>query len=102
MARSSPIPPGPRRYTEAQYLRSPEEMARLFADIPEALQNSVEIARRCSLPLKLGESRLPDYPLPEGLPSGENTVEAYIRTEAEAGFAAREKAFDEAQRGAHR
>ncbi len=82
-----------RRYTEAQYLRSPADMAGLFADIPEALQNSVEIARRCSLPLKLGESRLPAYPLPEGV-----TVEAFIRAEADRGFEARERAFDDAQR----
>src|SRR6187549_3475256 len=81
-----------RKYTAAQYLRSPAEMAELFADIPEALTNSVEIARRCSLPLKLGESRLPNYPLPEG-----TTVEAHIRAEAERGFAEREKVFDAAQ-----
>jgi DNA polymerase-3 subunit alpha len=86
-------PSRPRRYTEAQYLRSPEEMARLFADIPEALQNTVEIARRCSLPLKLGESRLPVYPLPDGV-----TVEAFIREESLRGFDAREQAFDESQR----
>src|SRR6186713_3195246 len=81
-----------RRYTEAQYLRSPDDMARLFADLPEALANSVEIARRCSLPLKLGESRLPNYPLPEG-----TTVEAHIREESLRGFAAREKTFDASQ-----
>jgi DNA polymerase-3 subunit alpha len=81
-----------RRYTEAQYLRSPEEMWQVFADIPEALQNSVEIARRCSLPLKLGESRLPIFPVP-----AEVTVEDYIRAEAQQGFEAREKAFDAAQ-----
>jgi DNA polymerase-3 subunit alpha len=86
-------PARPRRYTDAQYLRSPEEMARLFADIPEALQNSVEIARRCSLPLKLGESRLPVFPLPQGA-----SVEAYIREESERGFATREAVFDAAQR----
>ena len=86
-------PNRPRKYTEAQYLRSPEEMAALFADIPEALQNSVEIARRCSLPLKLGESRLPNYPLPDGA-----TVEAFIRAESERGFAAREKASTTSQR----
>ena len=82
-----------RRYTEAQYLRSPDEMAKLFADIPEALANSVEIARRCSLPLKLGESRLPNYPLPEG-----TTVDAHIRAESERGFAEREKVFDRVAR----
>jgi DNA polymerase-3 subunit alpha len=81
-----------RKYTAAQYLRTPAEMAELFADIPEALKNSVEIARRCSLPLKLGESRLPNYPLPEG-----TTVEAHIRAEAERGFAEREKVFDASQ-----
>jgi DNA polymerase-3 subunit alpha len=83
-----------RKYTEAQYLRSPAEMARLFADIPEAVLNTVEIARRCSLPLKLGESRLPVFPLPEGI-----TVADFISAEAERGFAARERAFDESQRG---
>jgi DNA polymerase-3 subunit alpha len=56
-----------RRYTQQQYLRTPQEMAVLFADLPEALANSVEIARRCSLVLKLGEARLPEYPVPEGL-----------------------------------
>ncbi len=86
-------PARPRKYTEAQYLRSPEEMAALFADIPEALQNTVQIARRCSLPLKLGESRLPVFPLPEGA-----SVEAFIREESLRGFAAREQAFDDSQR----
>jgi DNA polymerase III subunit alpha len=82
-----------RKYTETQYLRSAQEMAELFADIPEALTNSVEIARRCSLPLKLGESRLPNYPLPDGV-----TVEAFIRAESERGFEERERLFDESQR----
>ncbi|MFZ0551378.1 MAG: DNA polymerase III subunit alpha, partial [Steroidobacteraceae bacterium] len=70
-----------RRYTAQQYLRSPEEMARLFADIPEALANSVEIARRASLALKLGQVRLPPYPVPAGM-----TTEDFLRKEAEAGF----------------
>ena len=55
-----------RAYSEQQYLRSAEEMAELFADIPEALENSVEIARRCSLSLRLGQSSLPEYPVPSG------------------------------------
>jgi DNA polymerase-3 subunit alpha len=57
----------PRRtksYSEQQYLRSPAEMAELFADIPEALQNSVEIARRCNLEITLGKNFLPDFPIP--------------------------------------
>lgn len=56
-----------RQYTEQQYLRSPGEMAELFADIPEALANSVEIARRCNVELELGKPYLPDYPVPQGL-----------------------------------
>ncbi|MGB1867926.1 MAG: DNA polymerase III subunit alpha [Porticoccaceae bacterium] len=56
-----------RRYSENQYLRSAEEMVELFSDIPEAVQNSVEIAKRCTLDLRLGEYFLPDYPIPEGM-----------------------------------
>src|SRR5207237_8771754 len=48
-----------RRYSRQQYLRTPQEMAALFADLPEALANSADIARRCSLTLTLGEVRLP-------------------------------------------
>ena len=51
-----------RRYTAQQYLRTPREMAVLFADLPEALANSVEIARRASLILRLGEMHMPHYP----------------------------------------
>ena len=43
-------------------------MAELFADLPQALQNSVEIARRCNLSVELGKSRLPDFPTPAGEP----------------------------------
>ncbi|MAT93343.1 MAG: DNA polymerase III subunit alpha [Halioglobus sp.] len=56
-----------RRYTEQQYLRSPQEMAELFADIPEALANSVAIARRCNVTLELGKPYLPEYPVPDGM-----------------------------------
>ena len=61
-------------------------MAALFADIPEALANSVEIARRCSLPLKLGQSQLPVFPTPDG-----SSAEAFIRASAAAGLAARRR-----------
>ena len=71
----------PKDYTPEQYLKSPEEMAALFADLPEALENSVEIARRCTLVLKFGENHLPDYPVPDGV-----TVSEHLRAEAEAGL----------------
>ncbi|WP_269618008.1 DNA polymerase III subunit alpha [Zhongshania sp. BJYM1] len=60
-------PRRPRNYSEQQCLRSAEEMQALFADIPEALQNSVEIAKRCNLTIQLGTYYLPEYPIPEGL-----------------------------------
>jgi DNA polymerase-3 subunit alpha len=53
------------RYSEQQYLRSPQEMQELFSDIPEALQNTVEIAKRCSLDIELGKYYLPDFPIPD-------------------------------------
>jgi DNA polymerase-3 subunit alpha len=70
-----------RRYTQQQYLRTPQEMAALFADVPEALANSVGIAQRCSLVLKLGEARLPQYPVPEGL-----TTAQFLRDESDRGL----------------
>jgi DNA polymerase-3 subunit alpha len=60
-------PRRPRQYTQQQYLRSAEEMAELFADLPEALQNTVLIAQRCNLDLELGKPFLPNYPVPEGM-----------------------------------
>jgi DNA polymerase-3 subunit alpha len=73
-----------RRFTREQYLRTPAEMAELFSDIPAAIANSVEIARRCSLPLKLGTSQLPVFPTPDG-----NSAEEFIRSSAAAGLAER-------------
>ncbi len=56
----------PKNYTAQQYLRTPEEMAELFVDLPEALANTVEIAKRCNLQLTLGENYLPNFPVPAG------------------------------------
>ncbi|MDT8880005.1 DNA polymerase III subunit alpha [Halomonas saccharevitans] len=60
-----------RRYTEEQYLKSPEEMAELFADIPEAIENSGMIAARCNVDVRLGEIFLPEFEIPEGLTQDE-------------------------------
>lgn len=57
----------PKTVTEEQYLKSGEIMAELFADIPAAIENTVEIARRCNLVLNLGTPVLPDFPIPEGM-----------------------------------
>ena len=55
-------PRRPKNYSPQQYLRSEEEMCDLFADIPEALENSVEIAKRCNVTVRLGEYFLPAFP----------------------------------------
>ena len=60
-------PRRPKPYSEQQYLRTPEEMTELFADLPEALENSVEIAKRCNLELRLGKNHLPDFPVPDDM-----------------------------------
>jgi DNA polymerase-3 subunit alpha len=73
-----------RRYSEEQYLKSPAEMAELFKDAPELLINTLEIAKRCSLEIRLGASMLPAYPVP----SGSNT-EDFLRAESQRGLQAR-------------
>lgn len=74
------------RYSPEQYLKSPQEMAELFADLPEALANSVEIAKRCNLELTLGENYLPEFPVPSGM-----TEDQFFRREAEQGLEQRLK-----------
>lgn len=78
------------RYSEQQYLKSPQEMAALFQDIPEALENAVEIARRCNVEIQLGKYFLPEYPIPEG-----HTTETYFCEVSEQGLDERlEKILD--------
>ncbi len=74
----------PRReqhYSAQQYLRSAEEMERLFADLPSALLNTIEIAKRCTVKLNLGNNYLPNFPIPEG-----STVENYLSHLSELGL----------------
>jgi len=74
-------PRRPRLYNEQQYLRDAQEMIKLFDDLPEAIANSVEIAKRCNLELSLGTNVLPEYPVPEGM-----SVEDFLASEARAGL----------------
>ena len=61
----------PKKFSEEQYFKTQMQMTALFADIPEALANTVQIAKRCNLTLTLGENYLPDFPTPnqQDLPS---------------------------------
>jgi DNA polymerase-3 subunit alpha len=96
-------PRRPRRFTEEQYFKSRAEMAALFSDMPAALANAVEVARRCNLELTLGKSQLPDFPTPAGV-----TIEAHCRDLAQQGLDARlralypEEAGREAKQGRYR
>lgn len=98
-------PRRPKIYTDYQYFRSQEEMIELFSDIPEALANTVEIAKRCNVTLTLGKNYLPRFPVPEGF-----TTETYLIAAAKKGlderlnilydttaptFAEQRKAYDE-------
>ncbi len=58
----------PHDFSDSQYFVRPEEMAERFADLPAALANSLEIAKRCNVELELGKNFLPDFPTPEGMP----------------------------------
>ena len=74
-------PRRPRRYSDQQYLKTAEEMLALFSDLPEALANSVEIARRCTLNITLGKNFLPEFPIPQG-----QTIEQFIEQDSRAGL----------------
>ncbi len=70
----------PRNYSAQQYMRSEDEMCELFADIPEALANSVEIAKRCNVTIRLGEYFLPQFP------TGDMSTEDFLVKRAREGL----------------
>ncbi|MGV3494434.1 MAG: DNA polymerase III subunit alpha [Ramlibacter sp.] len=63
-----------RKFTREQYFKTAAQMEALFEDIPSAVANTAEIARRCNLVLELGKPRLPNFPTPNGMP-----IEEYFR-----------------------
>jgi len=70
-----------KRFTREQYFKTQEQMKALFADVPSAVANTLEIAKRCNLTLVLGKPRLPDFPTPNGMP-----IEEYFREASFAGL----------------
>ena len=74
-------PRRPKRYTEHQYLRSPQEMEALFADIPEALENTVHVASRCTVGFDFDNYHLPEYPVAES-----DNVDVLLYRETEIGL----------------
>ncbi len=75
----------PKNYSPQQYFRSEEEMCELFADIPSALANTVEIAKRCNVTIQLGTYFLPQFP------TGELSTEDYLIQQAKIGLEERLK-----------
>ncbi len=78
----------PKNFTEQQYFKTQAEMVELFADIPAALANSVEIAKRCNLLLELGVNRLPLFPTPHN-----ESLEQYLHDQALTGLEKRMQAL---------
>ncbi len=74
----------PRHFGADQYFKTQAEMTELFADIPQALANSVELAKRCNLTLELGKSKLPEFPTPAG-----ESLDDYLRGRAQEGLVRR-------------
>ncbi len=70
----------PKRYSEQQYLRTADEMIELFSDIPEAIENTVEIAKRCNVTVRLNEYFLPQFP------TGGMTTEDFLVKVSEEGL----------------
>lgn len=84
-----------RRFNEQQNFKTQAEMAALFADLPGAVLNTIEIARRCNLMLTLGKPQLPNFPTPDGM-----TIDDFLVAETKVGLEARLKHLypDEARR----
>ncbi|HJT98853.1 MAG TPA: DNA polymerase III subunit alpha [Rhodanobacteraceae bacterium] len=77
-------PKRPREYSAEQYLKTPEAMAALWSDLPELVENSVELAMRCNLELSFGKYFLPAFPVPS-----EHTLDSFIRSNARDGLVER-------------
>ena len=74
-------PKRPREYSPEQYMKSAEEMAALFADVPDAIDNTLALAQRCNIEMRLGTYFLPAYPVPEN-----ETLDSWIRSQARTGL----------------
>ncbi len=78
----------PKNFTQQQYFKSQAEMSALFADAPEALANTVEIAKRCNLVIELGKNYLPNFPTPD-----QSSLDTYLIAQSHIGLAARLKSL---------
>ena len=77
-------PKRPREYSAEQYMKSAEQMAELFADVPDAIDNTRALAQRCNIEMRLGTYFLPAYPVPD-----DETLDSWIRRQSHDGLKAR-------------
>ncbi|MEN3363924.1 MAG: polymerase subunit alpha, partial [Burkholderiales bacterium] len=70
-----------KRFNEQQCFKTQAEMAELFADMPAAMQNTIEIAKRCNLQLELGKPKLPNFPTPDGV-----TIDEFLEMQSQEGL----------------
>ncbi|MGE6571405.1 DNA polymerase III subunit alpha [Psychrobacter namhaensis] len=87
-------PNRPQTYSDEQYLKTQDQMAQLFEDLPQVIDNTLRLATRCNVTLTLGINVLPDFPVPEG-----ETIESFFRAESQRGLEQRlDKLFPVAER----
>ena len=88
-------PNRPRDYSSEQYLKTQAQMTELFADMPAVIENTLDLAKRCNVIIKMGHHDLPAFPIPEG-----DTMETFFRRTAQEGLDKRlEKLYPVAKRG---
>lgn len=88
-------PNRPREYSEEQYLKTQAQMQTLFSDLPQVIDNTIALTKRCNVQLTLGINVLPEFPVPEG-----ETIETFFRAESQRGLDARlEKLYPPDSRG---
>ena len=78
----------PKTFSPNQFFKDGEAMADLFKDIPSAIENSLEIAKRCNFSFHLGDTYLPNFPIPEGM-----NIDEFLKSEAEKGLKQRLESF---------
>ena len=74
-------PNRPRDYSSEQYLKTQNEMTALFSDMPEVINNTLDLAKRCNVIIPMGHHDLPEFPIPEG-----DTIETFFRRTAQEGL----------------
>ena len=88
-------PNRPRDYSSEQYLKTQAQMTELFADMPAVIENTLDLAKRCNVIIKMGHHDLPAFPIPEG-----DTMETFFRRTAQEGLDKRlEKLYPVEKRG---